>query len=66
MTWTRAHFSNMILNSNMELAASLLHKAWIGYVQVVNQAQEQVIRFSSRDNLKQYELQSYDRPQVEV
>jgi|GEM_PF-6685838 hypothetical protein len=56
----------MILNSNMELAASLLHKAWIGYVQVVNQAQEQVIRFSSRDNLKQYELQSYDRPQVEV
>jgi hypothetical protein len=35
----------------MELAASLLHKAWIGYVQVVNQAQEQVIRFSSRDNL---------------
>jgi hypothetical protein len=50
----------------MELAARLLHKAWIGYAQVVNQAQEQVIRFSSRDNLKQYELQSYDRPQVEV
>jgi hypothetical protein len=42
----------------------LLYKAWISYVQVVDQVQEQVIRFSSRDNLNNTNFDLCDHQQV--